>query len=349
MRQLVALGPGQLEWQEATAPELTRATDALVRPVVVALCDADVSYLRGKLPPRAPFCFGHEFVADVVALGEEVRGFTKGDRVVVSFLIACGTCKRCQQGYPAACLAVPRNSAYGFGIFGDWGGAFCDLIRVPYAATMMARLPAGVSATDAASVGDNLSDGFRCVADGLAEEPGAPVLIAAGGGGVPSISLYAAVLAVALGSTKVDFLDSDPARLALAHRLGANPIEVKRPPKRHGSYWVTADTSGDPSGAWLGAALNSTAPYGRCTSCGVYHAPAPVPLGGMFMRGVRFTIGWANVQALMPKVLGLLADKQVALDHVHTIAPWDDAISAMRERPLKLIVARPEAMDAGTG
>lgn len=344
MRQLVALGPGQLDWQEATAPELTQATDALVRPVAVALCDADVSYLRGKLPPRAPFCFGHEFVADVIALGEDVHGFTKGDRVVVSFLIACGSCKRCQQGYPAACLAVPPNSAYGFGIFGDWGGAFCDLIRVPYAATMMVRLPAGVAAIDAASAGDNLSDGFRCVADGLAEEPGAPVLIVAGGGGVPSISLYAAALAVALGSTQVDYLDSEPARLALAQRLGANPIEVKGPPKRHGSYWVSADTSGDPSGAWLGTALNSTAPYGRCTSCGVYHAPTPVPLGGMFMRGVRFTIGWANVQALVPKVLGLLADKKVALDHVHTIASWDDAISAMREPPLKLIVARPEAM-----
>src|SRR5215471_6072630 len=109
----MALGPGQLEWQDTATPQLFAPTDALVRPVAVALCDADVMYLRGKLPPRAPFCFGHEFVAEVVALGEEVRGFASGDRVVVAFLIACGSCKRCRQGYPAACLTVPSKSAYG--------------------------------------------------------------------------------------------------------------------------------------------------------------------------------------------------------------------------------------------
>lgn len=345
MRQLMALGPGQLEWRDVAAPQLMAATDALVRPIAVALCDADVLYLRGGLPPRAPFCLGHEFVAEIVALGEDVRGFSRGDRVVVAFLIACGSCKRCRQGYPAACLTVPPKSAYGFGIFGDWGGAFCDLIRVPYASTMMARLPDGVSATDAASAGDNLSDAFRCVADGLAEEPGAPVLICAGGGGVPSISVYAAALAVALGSSQVDFLDHDPARLAIAERLGANPIEMKQAPRSHGSYWVTADTSGDPSGEWLAAALRSTAPYGRCTSCGMYFAPAAVPLGSMFAQGVRFTLGWANVQPLMPKVLALLAEKKVTLDHIHTIAPWDDAISTMLDSHTKLVIARQERID----
>ena len=230
MRQLIALGPGQLEWREIAEPKLLAPTDALVRPIAVSVCDADVSYLQGKLPPRESFCFGHEFVADVVAVGEDVTVFMPGDRVVVSFLIACGTCKRCRQGYPAACLSVPPKSAYGFGIFGDWGGAACDLIRVPYAATMMVHLPEGVSATDAASVGDNLSDAFRCVAEGLEEEPGAPVLIVAGGGGAPSISLYAAALARALGSEQVDYMDSDPSRLAIAQAIGANSIDVKSAP-----------------------------------------------------------------------------------------------------------------------
>src|SRR5215467_5621620 len=113
VRQLMALGPGQLEWRDIAAPQLMAATDALVRPIAVALCDADVMYLRGGLPPRAPFCLGHEFVAEIMALGEDVRGFLPGDRVVVAFLIACGSCKRCRQGYPAACLTVPPKSAYG--------------------------------------------------------------------------------------------------------------------------------------------------------------------------------------------------------------------------------------------
>jgi len=341
MQQLMALGPAKLEWREVAAPRLVEPTDAIVRPLAVSICDADVLYLRGQLPPRDAFCFGHEFVAEVVSVGDDVIGYAAGDRVVVAFLIACGTCRQCRRGYPAACTTVNAKAAFGFGIFGEWGGALSDLIRVPYANYMMAHLPPGVSPTMAASVGDNLSDAFRCVAGGLAEEPNAPVLIVAGGGRAPSISLYAAALAVALGSDRVDYLDNDPERLAIAEALGANALEASSAPDQVGSYYVTADTSGDPSGGWLSTALRSTSPYGRCTSCGVYHGSAPLPLGAMYGRGVRFTVGWANVQTHMCKVLHLLEKAPRMLDPIHSVAPWGEAIERLAEPPTKLILARP--------
>jgi threonine dehydrogenase-like Zn-dependent dehydrogenase len=344
VRQLMVTTDRRLQWREAAAPKLLQPTDALVRPIALAICDADVAYLQGKFPARDAFCFGHEFVADVIETGDEVTAFSRGDRVVVAFLIACGRCERCSKGFPAACTTVPPKSAYGFGIFGDWGGAACDCLRVPYADTMMMKLPAGVSAIDAASVGDNLSDAFRCVAEGLLEEPGAPVLIVAGGGGAPSISLYAAALARALGSERVDYIDSDAARLAIAEQVGANAIEMRKPPSRYGSYLVTADTSAVSSGEWLSTALKSTAPYGRCTSCGTYHGSASLPIGSMYMQGVRYTIGWANIQALMPKVLDLLAQRKVPVQRIHTVARWDDAIEAMESPPAKLILAREDAV-----
>ena len=344
MRQLMVLDDLRLQWRGISSPRLVDPRDALVRPVAVAVCDADVLTLRGRMGRRPAYCFGHEFVADVVEVGEEVTSFAPGDRVVVSFMIACGRCQRCRRGFPAACTQVPRNSAYGFGIFGDWGGAASDLVRVPYSDYMMARLPEGVSATAAASAGDNLVDAYRCVADGLNEEPGAPVLIVAGGGGAPSISLYAAAIAAALGSEQVDYLDDDPARLAIAEALGANPIEVTHAPERHGEYLITADASGHPSGDWLRTTLRSTAPYGRCTSCGVYHKPLALPVNEMYLRGVRFTTGWTNVQPLMAKALQLLADGRIDVDRIHTVASWDDAIEALRDPPQKLILARPEAL-----
>lgn len=219
------------------------------------------------------------------------------------------------------------------------GGAASDVVRVSYADTMMVKLPEGVSAADAASVGDNLSDAFRCVAEGLLEEPGAPVLVV-GGGGAPSISLYAAALACALGSEQVDFIDSDPVRLAIAETVGANAIEMRKAPLRHGSYPVTVDASGHPSGEWLSAALRSTARYGRCTSCGAYHGAASLPLGAMYAQGIRFTIGWANIQALMPKVLDLLTQRRVPVQRIHTVARWDEAIDALANPPAKLVLTR---------
>jgi len=344
MQQLMVSGPAALAWRDGPEPRLMASTDALVRPIAVSVCDADVLYLRGLLPPRASFCFGHEFVAEVVSLGEDVVGFAPGDRVVVAFLIACGSCAQCRRGLPTACATIDAKAAYGFGIFGDWGGAVSDLIRVPFAVYMMAHLPVGVSPTAAASVGDNLSDAFRCVAEGLDEEPGASVLVVAGGGRAPSISLYVAALAKALGSEQVDYLDSDPSRLAIAEALGARAIEATTAPHRYGSYDITADTSGDPSGAWLNTALRSTARYGRCTSCGVYHGSAALSLGAMYAQGVRFTIGWANVQAHMPKVLKLLEAAPHMLSPIHTVAPWAEAIDALACPPTKLILARPEAL-----
>src|SRR5258707_13382744 len=99
--------------------------------------------------------------------------------------------------------------------------------------TMIEKEKGGVAGCGAASVGDTLWDAFRCVAEGLLEEPGAPVLIVAGGGGAPSISLYAAALARALGSERVDYIGSDPACLAIAEQVGANAIEMDKPPSRY--------------------------------------------------------------------------------------------------------------------
>lgn len=103
MQQLMVLSSRKLEWRETVELKRLDATDALVRPVALSVCDADVAYFSGVFPTRGEFCFGHEFVADVVQTGEAVTLFARGDRVVVAFLIACGTCDRCRKGFSGAC------------------------------------------------------------------------------------------------------------------------------------------------------------------------------------------------------------------------------------------------------
>jgi hypothetical protein len=63
----------------------------------------------------------------------------------------------------------------------------------------------------------------------------------------------------------------------------------------------------------------------------------------MYTQGVRYTIGWANIPALMPKVLDLLAQRKVPVERIQTVARWDDAIEAMASPPAKLILAREDA------
>src|SRR5499425_1308061 len=99
MRQFMCTGPGAVEWREAPEPRLAGDREALVRPLAVARCDIDLPLTSGAFPIREPFALGHECVAEVVALGDQVRRLEIGQRVVVAFQVSCGRCASCTAGH----------------------------------------------------------------------------------------------------------------------------------------------------------------------------------------------------------------------------------------------------------
>ncbi len=144
MRQLTLLEPKKVEWQEVPEPVIEDGRQALVRPIAVALCDADQPAILGESPAAVPVALGHEFVAEVAEVGEDVGTVSVGDRVIVPFQISCGHCVRCAGGQTGDCTTVDRLSMYGFGgLGGPWGGALSDLVRVPFADAMLLPLPEG--------------------------------------------------------------------------------------------------------------------------------------------------------------------------------------------------------------
>ena len=328
---------GRAEWQDSPDPTLRGAGEAIVRPLAVAMCDLDAWVLRGTVPFEGPYALGHEFVAEVVEAGDEA-GVVPGDRVIVTFQVSCGECERCRSGRTGNCSEVPRGSMYGVpgAVGGDWGGALADLVRVPFARPMLFELPEGIEPEAVASLSDNVADAWRAVGPQLAEQPGARVLVV--GGGAHSISLYAAQIAVALGAEGVDFIDSDPDRLALAERLGATPVEGS-PPRRAGSYPITVNAGLDH--ASLHCAIRSTEPDGTCTNVGIYFEPeTPLPLFEMYTRGIRFHTGRVNSSAVLPEVLGLVADGRLDPSAVtSSVVSFDDAPEALADPPTKLVVA----------
>lgn len=337
MQQLTFVEPEVLRWTEVAAPTLDGPGQALVRPVVVTTCDLDHLIVHGHVPVPGPFPFGHEFVADVLAVGDDVHTVRAGDRVIVPFQISCGACPMCARGLTSSCRAVALRSSYGLGpIGGAWGGAFSDVVRVPYADAMLVPLPAHVPAPTLASASDNLVDAWRAVGPGLRAWPGAEVLIVAGG--ARSIPLYATAIALALGAARVDYVDAHPARLATAAALGAHVVEGP-PPRRAGKYQVTVDGSGTADG--LGCALRSVLPGGVCTSVAIYYADTPVPLLEMYDRGVTFVTGRVNARGDLPDVLELVASGRLAPERVHD-APvaWDDAIDALLADGTKPVFVR---------
>jgi len=251
MSALTFVRKGRLEWREVVAPRLDGPHEALVRPIVASRCDGDCLFLfhdfsralqlgaalhvidpevreLGDRPFAGPFAYGHECIAEVIDVGDAVRGVTIGQRVVVPWAISCGACAACGRGLTSQCgRKASALAAYGFGgRIGGWGGMVSDVLRVPFADGMLVPVPAGVSPIALAGASDNLPDAWRTVAPHLRVEPGAPVLVV--GGAARSIGLYAAGIAVAFGAERVDYVDADPTRLAIAAALGAHPVALER-------------------------------------------------------------------------------------------------------------------------
>ena len=339
MEQLTFVGTRHLEWREVADAQLTTRDAALVRPIAVATCDLDAAIVSGRAPLPGPFAFGHEFVADVVAIGDAVRTAVVGQRVVVPFQINCGTCDPCARGLTASCARVPLMASYGLAPFSrEYGGALSDLVEVPFADAMLVALPAGIEPAAAASASDNIPDGWRTVAPFLARQPGAPVLVLGGAGG-GSVGLYAAAVAVALGSERVDYVDDDPDRLAVAERVGANALQ-EPVRKRYGPYPITVNHTTEPSG--LTTALRSTEPGGTCTSTTVYFgSDISIPMLEMYTTGVTLTTSRVSARAALPDVLELIASGRLHPELVTAqVIAWTDAADVLAEHTHKTVVVR---------
>ncbi len=338
MQQLMYVEPGRLEWEDAAEPQIQGPKEALVRPIAVANCDLDSAIIRGMVPLfQGPYPFGHEGVAEVVEVGEDVTGFNPGDLVVVPFQISCGECDPCNRGSSGNCREFKRPM-YGFGVIGgDWGGFMSDLVRVPFADAMLVKVSSTVDPRSIASMSDNIPDAWRTVGPQLLRQPGSPVVIIAGG--APSIGLYAVLIASAMGAASIHYLDTDQVRLQLAESFGA-AVHEGPPPRRLGRAPITVDASASPEG--LACAIRSTEPDGICTSIGIYYSDTtPVPLLDMYVAGVSFHTGRPHARASIPEILDLVEKKTLKPELVTTkLVSWEDAPAALADPPTKLVMVR---------
>lgn len=340
MRSLVLEEPRRLTWQEVPEPTRRRESEALVRPLAISTCDLDQPMIFGATPFPMPIHLGHECVAEVV---EGPEAFSPGERVVVPFQISCGRCDRCAHGQTGSCATTGPLAFYGFGpLGGAWGGMLSDLALVPYAETMLVRLPEGIEPTLAPSAADNLTDGWRAVAAGLAEFPASEVLVVAGGADVfgagGSVPLYAVDCALALGAASVTYVDTDPGRLEVAARLGARVVEG--PPERSlGEFWVTVDGTGTPEG--LVSTLRLTDWGGHCTCIGQLAPEGSLPLLELYTRGVHLHIARTMARPLIAPILDLVAAGRLRPGLVTSATfDWEDAPEALLEPQTKLVIHR---------
>ena len=210
MMAAVLYGKEHLQIEEVAVPDIGKS-DVLVRVRAALTCGTDVTvFLRGYharmiVPPAL---FGHELAGDIVAVGEDVKGFRVGQRVVAANSAPCLECYYCKRGLENLCEDLLFNN-----------GAYAEYIRIPgrIVKRNMYEIPAQVSYQDAA-----LIEPLACVMRGLGEtqiRSGDNVAVI----GLGPIGLMFVRLAKIYGA-RVIALGRRPTQLERAARMGAEEL-----------------------------------------------------------------------------------------------------------------------------
>jgi threonine dehydrogenase-like Zn-dependent dehydrogenase len=279
MRANVFHGPLDVRVEEVERPR-PAAGEALIRVTLTTICGTDVHIVKGEYPVRPGLVIGHEPVGVIEALGEGVTGYAIGDRVLVGAITPCGQCHACLSGHLSQCGHGSGYEAIGGWRFGNTiDGAQAEYLLVPNAQANLAPIPEDVTDEQAVLLADIASTGFSGAESGGVKIGDTVVVFAQG-----PIGLCATAGARLMGATTVIGVDSDPARLAMARRMGADvaldftSVDVVEEVRR-----LTGGTGADVAIEALGtqgtfeSALRCLRPGGTLSSLGVYSGKLQIP------------------------------------------------------------------------
>ena len=309
MRAVVFADEGRVEVTDVAAPVVERPTDAIVRVTRTAICGSDLHFLHGKARIEPGAVLGHEAVGVVESIGHDVTGVRLGDRVAVSFHIACGSCWFCRRGETALC---EEHAILGAGPFGgDLPGAQAERVRVPFADTNLLPIPDAVDDERAVFVGDVLTTGVYAAS--LAAVTSEEVAAVVGLGPVGYCTVQALF---ALGAKTIFGIDIDPRRRAVIEATGAIPVDAARVNPQMVLAHATQDRGADVVIEAVGtpAAYESSVDIvrrgGRVVVVGMYAGEiTEVQLGVYWARAldVRFA-GLCPTHAYWQRTMALLAE-----------------------------------------
>ncbi len=192
-------------------PELGH-NDLLIKINKTAICGTDVhiynwdEWSQKTIP--VPMVIGHEYAGEVVAIGQEVRGFAIGDRVSGEGHITCGHCRNCRGGRTHLC----RNTV-GVGV--NRTGCFAEYLVIP--AVNAFKLPDEIS-DDLAAIFDPFGNAVHSALS--FDLVGEDVLITGAG----PIGIMAAAICKHVGAHHVVVTDVNDYRLDLAKQMGATRV-----------------------------------------------------------------------------------------------------------------------------
>ena len=323
MRANVFQGVGDIRVQEVPKP-IASVGEAVIRITLTTICGTDLHILKGEYPVMPGLIIGHEPVGVIEELGPGVIGYEVGDRVLVGAITPCGQCLACLAGHWSQCGRDKGYEACGGWRFGNTiHGSQADYLLVPNAQANLAKIPDGVTDEQVVLLADIASTGFSGAESGCVKIGDTVVVFAQG-----PIGLCATAGAKLMGAAFIIGVDSDPFRLAMSKKMGADAVinyleqdvvaEIKR--LTGGGADVAIEALGTQS--TFESALRSLRPGGILSSLGVYsgklHIPYDAFSSGLGNHKIATTLcpgGKERMRRLIAMVQGGRVDLTPLLTH----------------------------------
>jgi threonine dehydrogenase-like Zn-dependent dehydrogenase len=338
VKAVVWHGKEDVRVDDVAEPRLQASTDAIVRVTSTAICGSDLHlYAKLGFAMKEGDIIGHEPMGVVEEVGDDVTQVAVGDRVVVPFNIACGTCFMCDHGLQSQCETTQNRkfakgaSLFGYThLYGGVPGGQAELLRVPFANYGPVKVPEGPPDERFLYLSDVLPTAWQAV-EYADLRPRATVAVL----GLGPIGQMATRIALHKGAARVFGVDLVPERLAMARRHGVETIDFRdgdvpgRIRELTDGRGVDAaidavgmESEGPAAARALQALkvkpdmLKALSHTFRCVRrggtvsiVGVYVGLAPlVPLGELFDRQITVRMGQANVRRWTDDLLPLLGE-----------------------------------------
>jgi threonine dehydrogenase-like Zn-dependent dehydrogenase len=239
MKAVVWHGTNDVRVERVPDPTILNPRDAIIRITTTAICGSDLHLFDGFIPTmQAGDILGHEFMGEVVEVGKENKKLKVGDRVVVPFTIACGSCFFCEKRLWSLCDNSNPNAwmaekLYGYSgsalfgyshMYGGFAGGQAQYVRVPFADVGPIKVPDDLTDEQVLFLSDIFPTGYMA-AENCDITPGDTIAVW-GAGPVGQFAMKSARL---LGAERIIAIDSVPGRLRLAvSECGAEPINFNQ-------------------------------------------------------------------------------------------------------------------------
>jgi len=347
--------PKDVRVDEVDDPKIEHERDIVLRVTSTAICGSDLHIYNGLVPQLREMTLGHEFMGVVEEVGPAITNLKEGDRVIVPFPMADGTCWYCRHGLPTACensnhLHGPEGNVVkgkGGGIFGytdlygGKDGGQAEKVRVPFADYGPRKVPAGLTDEQVLFLTDVMPTAWQAAQWGEIQEGDTVAVFGCG-----PIGLIAQRAAKFMGAGKVIGVDIQDYRLDMARRLMGSvtvnademePDEFIRQETEGRGADVVIDAVGmeaDRNILQKAAAVmhlqrgsmevlrhcfGSARRGGRVSVVGVYALPYDnFPIGQFFDKGLSMRGGQANVHEVVDELLGLVEQGKFRADDIIT-------------------------------